>query len=81
MVSLDAQVREIIFDIETNGLDPDVVHCVCALEGEVSFWTKDPIEFQAYITEGHCRLVGHNIIGYDIPVLEKLWNIDFRVAR
>ena len=77
MVSLDAQVREIIFDIETNGLDPDVVHCVCALEGEVSFWTKDPIEFQAYITEGHCRLVGHNIIGYDIPVLEKLWNIDF----
>ena len=77
MVSSDAQVREIIFDIETNGLDPDVVHCVCALEGEVSFWTKDPIEFQAYITEGHCRLVGHNIIGYDIPVLEKLWNIDF----
>jgi len=77
MVSSDAQVREIIFDIETNGLDPDVVHCVCALEGEVSFWTKDAIEFQAYITEGHCRLVGHNIIGYDIPALEKLWNIDF----
>jgi DNA polymerase I-like protein with 3'-5' exonuclease and polymerase domains len=77
MVSSGTPVREIVFDIETDGLDPDVVHCVCALEGEVAFWTKDASEFQAYITQGHCRLVGHNIIAYDIPVLEKLWNIDF----
>jgi DNA polymerase I len=74
----------IVFDIETNGLLPEVsrihlltIHC----DGKVLVYRQNENEdtIQAglafladSVTEG-ATLAGHNVIGYDIPVIRKLY--------
>ena len=75
-------MKQIVFDIEANGLDPDTVWCVIAYEREAKEyieWSGDTLpNFKDWIAEqGELEVIGHNIIGYDIPVLEKLLNVDF----
>ena len=71
-----------IFDIETDGLLEEVskIHCLsyCQLkEGKIinkgSLTNQE--EIKEFITNQQL-LIGHNIILYDIPVLEKLLNIN-----
>ena len=59
---------EHIIDIECDGLNPTKIHCAIANGTTVSksFFeslTKDDV------------LIGHNIIRFDIPVLERLLDI------
>ena len=70
-------VREAVFDIENNGLFRETTkgHCIVAIDmdtGRMYDWK--PWEFEEgakFLSE--CEvLVGHNIIGHDLPVLEKL---------
>jgi DNA polymerase-1 len=72
---------ELIVDIETDGLLPDVtkIHCigmtvVGALAAQI-FANEEPYECIEDALELMSRaksLTGHNIIGYDLPVLKKL---------
>ena len=72
---------DLIVDIETDGLLPDVtkVHCVGmtvegALAGQV-FANEEPydcIENALELMSEATSLTGHNLIGYDLPVLKKL---------
>jgi DNA polymerase I len=72
---------DIIFDLETDGLLPDVtkVHCLGmtvdgAMAGQV-FANVEPYDCLEDALELMSRansLTGHNIIGYDLPVLKKL---------
>ncbi len=75
----------IIFDIETDGLIETAtkIHCLCyqILEtGETgSFTTLDSMRNAITVwrfEDENLRLVGHNIIRFDIPVLEKFLEID-----
>jgi len=72
----------LIFDIETDGLLQDVttIHCLVIYDLE----TKETLAYndtgnQEPISRGIQRLndantiIGHNIIGYDIPVIDKLF--------
>jgi len=71
----------IIFDIETNGLNPDKIHCLTYIR------TEDPVQWyhtlfqyedmRELLLSGE-PLLGHNIIRYDIPVLEKILNIKIK---
>ena len=76
------QKLNLIFDIETDGLLKDVsrVHCLSIYDTT----TKELISYNDEgsappISRGVTRLldadciIGHNIIGYDIPVLKKLY--------
>ena len=68
---------KVAFDIEANGLDPTLIHCIAAkvIGQDVSeFWTPDRVKyFPAWLVEINAEvLIGHNIIGYDLPVLDKL---------
>ena len=65
---------KIIFDIEADGLDPTVIHCIVAKEwgGAVHTFDNTQIEEGIKFLENAEVLIGHNIIGYDIPVIEKL---------
>ncbi len=72
-----------VFDTEANNLelhDITRVWCVAAQElftGETYEWGPDEIP-QAVAFLNKCqRLIGHNIIGYDLPVLRKLYDLDF----
>jgi len=69
---------KIVFDIETDGLDPTVVWVVVTSNVDTcdvrTFFDAD--KFKDYLSQVD-EVIGHNIIGYDIPALEKLWGVDF----
>ena len=71
-------MKEIVFDIETNGLKPDKIWCIVAKplgESVVSFGPTKIKEGIEYLKEAGC-LIGHNILGFDIPVIEKLHGVN-----
>lgn len=76
-------MSRLVFDLEADGLLKDVtkVHCV----GSYDLGTKEKFARSApSIIDGlnHLyqadELIGHNILGYDLPVLKKLYNWDPR---
>ena len=65
----------LVFDIETNGLEPDTIWCICITDWEsgiTELFAGDDIPLAIMILMQADLLVGHNIKGYDIPVIEKL---------
>jgi DNA polymerase I-like protein with 3'-5' exonuclease and polymerase domains len=70
-------MRQIILDIEANGLKPDTIWCLVAKEVEHgttnTFIGDDIFEFADWVRyNGITHICGHNIIGYDLPILERL---------
>jgi len=76
-------MTEYVVDIECDGLKPTKIHCIVT-EDVTSDWG-------GYNTSSHSNmathfeslgdddyLIGHNIIQYDIPVLERLLNIKIK---
>ena len=79
-------MKQIVFDIEANGFEPDTLWCIAAYEldrKQMSWWAGDDmLAFNGWIKEhGDCEVIGHNILGYDIPVLEKLLGTDFSKCK
>jgi len=68
----------IVLDIEANGLNPDKIFCIVTSDldsGQTKSYTPDMIN--QFNLDGVQEIVGHNILGYDIPVLERLLDLDF----
>jgi hypothetical protein len=72
----------LIFDLETDGLLKDVstIHCLAIhdLGTEQTFTYNDkghgePISRGLQMLQDADLIIGHNIIGYDIPVIRKLY--------
>ena len=79
-------MSKIVFDIEANGFEPTLVWCIAAyvLESkQMITWAGDELqEFNSWLKDqGDCEVIGHNIIGYDIPVLKKLLGTDFSKCK
>ena len=69
-------------DIETNGLDPDTIWLAVTMQDGNVLEHYDPDSLsQALSGGGDFPIVGHNLIGFDIPVLEKLWGINVSKDR
>tara|TARA_R110000824_G_scaffold98140_2_gene234284 strand:- start:1807 stop:3540 length:1734 start_codon:yes stop_codon:yes gene_type:complete len=71
-------MKEIVFDIEANGLKPDKIWCIVAKplgEPVVSFGPTRIKEGIEYLKNAD-SLIGHNILGFDMPVIKKLYDID-----
>lgn len=72
-----------ILDIETDNLLDDVttIHCV-VLRDVDSFDTLsfhgEEIKECLHIMENADQLIGHNLIAYDLPVLKKLWDWEYK---
>ncbi len=65
-----------IWDIETDGLKPNVIWCLCAIKDDKMYTLEMPTkemveELFADVTEH----VGHNIINYDIPAVERILGV------
>ena len=76
-------MKEIVFDIETNGLKPDKIWCIAAKplgEAVVSFGPNKIKEGIDYLNKAD-SLIGHNIIGFDIPVISKLHGVDLSKTK
>lgn len=78
----------LVFDLETNGLLDDVsrVHLLAIHDtdtGVTDVYDDQPTTANASIRKGLSRLyaapviAGHNIIGYDIPVIEKIYGLKY----
>ena len=70
---------KLIFDIETDGLDAGVIWVVSAIrEDGQKFTIEMPTgdDFNAMLT-GITEVIGHNIIAFDIPVVERLLGVSF----
>jgi len=69
---------KLIFDIETDGLNPNIIWVICAIKDDkevtIQMPTKADIE---QLLEGVTEVIGHNIIGYDIPAVERLLGVSF----
>ena len=67
-----------VFDIETDGLNPSKIHCLS--------YTSDGKEYTTVTHDDDMRqllwdakgLIGHNILRYDIPVLERLLHMKIK---
>ena len=71
----------LVFDLETNGLLNDVtcIHCLVIYDSETDQTmvyndegSEEPIVRGIQILETADVIVGHNVIGYDIPVIKKI---------
>ena len=71
----------LVFDLETNGLLNDVtrIHCLVIYDSETDQTmvyndegSEEPIVRGIQNLETADVIVGHNVIGYDIPVIKKI---------
>jgi|TARA_R100000479_G_scaffold166519_2_gene106406 DNA polymerase I-like protein with 3'-5' exonuclease and polymerase domains len=71
-------MKEVVFDIEANGLQPDKIWCIVAkpLNEPVVSFGPDKIEKGIEYLQDADVLIGHNILGFDIPVIDKLYGVD-----
>lgn len=68
-----------VFDIEANGLQPTEIFCVVAMDtetGKTYEYGPDKIEQSLKLLQSADKLIGHNILGYDIPVIKNLTGVD-----
>ena len=70
----------IYLDLEANGLTPDTIWCVVTRENGANVVHTTPDTLSDAL-RGSVSVVGHNLIGYDIPVLERLWGITVAPER
>lgn len=68
--------REAVFDIECDGLNPSKIHCLWIEDtyGRSSVGYVSYEDMRASLAS-YDRLIGHNIIRFDIPVLERLLGV------
>jgi DNA polymerase-1 len=67
-------------DIETNGLNPDTIWVAVTMQDGVVQEHYAPESLTSAIA-GDFKVVGHNLLGFDLPVLWKLWNVSVDSAR
>jgi DNA polymerase-1 len=71
----------LVFDIETDGLDPSKVWCISAIDvdtSDIHTFTPTEIKKGLKLLSEADELIGHNIMGYDLPALKKLYGFEFK---
>ena len=73
------KISNIVFDIETDDLDATKVWCIVAKEvdGTTYKFGPDELEDGLDLLRSAKTLIGHNIIGFDLPILKKLFNFTY----
>lgn len=74
----------LVFDIEADGLDPTQIWCIVAVDtttNELRSFDPNQLEEGLEYLKSATKLVGHNIIGYDLPVIKKLMGFDLEPGR
>ena len=69
----------LIFDIETDDLKATKVWCIVAQDtdtGKLFRFAPHQLESGLELLQSADKLIGHNILGFDIPVIKKLLGVD-----
>ena len=68
---------EVVFDIETDALDATVIHVLVAKRvGQKGFYVVRDAETFKRLAKQVTLWIGHNVIGFDIPQIKKLWGYE-----
>jgi len=70
---------QLVFDIETDDLKATLIHCIVAKDvdtQEVFTFSPDNLQAGYEFLATADTLIGHNIIGFDIPMVHKFSNVD-----
>ena len=70
----------IYLDLEADGLNPTTIWCVVTRYNGVNTVHTRPDTLREALC-GPLSVVGHNLIGYDLPVLERLWGLSVAPER
>ena len=76
----------LLFDLECDNLLNEVtkVHCMVTKDidsGEIRRYTSNTIEEGIETLRDSDQVFGHNIIGYDLPVLDKLYDVTIPIDK
>ena len=69
----------LVFDIETDDLKATKVWCIVAQDsdsGQIYKFAPHQLESGLELLKSADTLIGHNIVGFDIPVIKKLLGVD-----
>jgi len=72
-------MRSLVFDIETDDLKATKLWCIVAQDldsNEIFRFAPHQIESGLELLKSADALIGHNIIGFDIPVIKQLTGVD-----
>jgi len=72
-------MSSLVFDIETDDLDATKIWCVTTVDTEteeVNSYYKDTLSTGLDRLSKADKLIGHNILGFDMPVIKKLHNLN-----
>ena len=70
---------DLVFDIETDDLKATLIHCLVAQDmdsGKIYKYPPDKLAEGYELLSSADTLIGHNIIGFDIPMVEKFGGVD-----
>ena len=70
---------DLVFDIETDDLKATKVWCIVAQDvdtKEVFKFTPDKLDEGVKLLQSADKLIGHNIIGFDVPMIKKFFDVD-----
>ena len=74
-------MRRLIFDIETDAIKATKVWCMVAQDadsGKIYKFAPHELESGLELLKSADTLIGHNILGFDIPMVHKLLGVDLR---
>ncbi len=74
-------MNTVFLDIEADGLNPTKIHCVVTKRSNEAHLTH--LSRRSLLDElaKGGKVCGHNLIGYDLPVMRKLWGIRIPADR
>ena len=71
-------MKQLVFDIETDDLKATKIWCLCCIDvdtGQEYKFPPDKLSEGYELLKSADKLIGHNIIGFDVPVIEELAGI------
>jgi len=71
---------EYVFDIETDGINATKIHCLsyCTPDSDTPSTFVDYEDMKKFLLQDGLTLIGHNIVRYDIPMLERMLGIKIK---
>jgi len=70
---------DLVFDIETDDLKATKVWCIVAQDvdtNEIFKFPPNKLDEGVKLLQSADRLIGHNIIGFDVPMIKKFFDVD-----
>ena len=80
-------MAKLFLDIETtlfNGTLPNKIWCLVTIcdKGNIVYYTSDDIHKFQNVAINYSEFIGHNIIGFDAPVIKKVLGVDlFKIGK